>query len=225
MTKEKTLLLYLLRDPGFEQAALVRANTLPEASMALYNRTKILVVVMNDYGWVPFPENRQHSNEEKCPVPYWEFAMYVRGPSELKCLERSIQLLSERRAPQGLGKVSLGPQLARSTPLTLRSIRGIQVVGEVQVSHFGYNAPYFIDGIQLVDALEDPASITIGKNILLKVEAEGGVQHVRVGDNIKVRVKSTDDDYFVTGAVVASSIIINVIGIEESNTYIKESSS
>jgi len=219
MNKSPSLQLYVLQHPDIEQAAWVRASTLVEASTKFSNRTDIPVIVPNDHGWVPYPEGRQHTNDEERPTPHWEYRVSIYGLADLRGLPGYIRALGAKRAPRRQGQVGIGPAFPRSTPLGLRSIPASGVADSVKVYHSGYIDPYPIVASQVAGINRKLEPITLGEAAFLdSIEEERAYPSPppRKGDIVKARLKSADDDYFVTGAVVRKLILINVVSIEKS---------
>lgn len=214
METPPSLQLYVLRHPDLEQAAWVRANTSHEASVEFSTQTDIPVIIPNDYGWVPYPEGRRHTKDEERPVPHWEYLQSVQGSSDLKGMPEYIRILSNKRAPKRQGRVSIGKAFTRSTPMGLRSIPRAAVT-DARVFHSGYRQAYSIAASEMFGHERDWASVEIGKVALLEL-ADEKVACPRVGDIVKVRLKSDDSDHVVTGKVVGKSILVNVLSIERS---------
>lgn len=231
MMKLPSLQLYVLQHPEIEQAAWVKANTGTEASTKLSSRTDIPVIVSNDYEWVLFPEGHRHKNDDERPLPHWEYRDSVNGPADLKGMPEYIRVLGEKRPPQHLGQVSIGRKFTRSTPLDLRSIPAAPIAGQVEAFRSGYNTPYPFNASQISGFNGNPDSIELGKTAVLDFfridelhSKEGHVAKIKwkdqecpkVGDTLKIRMKSENGDYFVTARVVREAVIVHVVSIEKS---------
>jgi hypothetical protein len=210
-----SLYVYVLRHPDVEQAAWVRAIGLVEASTTFSSQTNMPVILSNDYGWVLFPQGRQHSKDEERPLPHWEYLLSVRGWADIKGMPEYIRALSEHRAPRRQGQAIIGRGFARSTSLRLRSIPAAAVVGSVKVFHSGYREAYPITASQMSGFQGDLGTIDIGKTALLELHVDERGESLRVGDIVKTRLKGNGSDYFVTGKVVGRPIVIDVVSIEE----------
>ena len=218
MAQPLSLQLYVLRHSEVEQAAWVRANTLTDATAALFDKSRISIVVSNDYGWVLFPDERQFTDKKKRPLPHWEFLAYMRGPADLKCIPKYIKVLTEKRAPRRYGKVVIGREFARTTPLDLRSMPVRPVIGRPQVCHSGYREPYTIRARQLLGPIKNPDAITIGKTALLELMPEEEARHVEAGDTIRIGMKREQDDHYlwIVGQITHKSVLLNILAIETS---------
>jgi hypothetical protein len=210
-----TLQVYVLHDPHVEQAAWVRSNTACEAAMALCKKTDIPVVISNDYGWVPFPEDKQVDVQIERPLPRWEFSIAVRGPADLKSMPEHVRDLIQH-VPRKIGGVRIGAAFPCTAPLSLPSIPATIVVGNPQVFHSGYREPYSIKAIQLLGFPNEQSSIVSGKPALLELAPEELAESLEAGDMVKVRMKSSQAGKYITidGQVVRKCVMLNVIDIE-----------
>ncbi len=215
--KVKWRCLFILRHADWEQAAWVRADTLPEASRAFFSKTDVPMVVHNDAGWVLLPENTQHEKTEPLPMPHWEFLTNMRGVADLKGMPKFIQALGEQRPPQLSGQVVIGKKFTRSTSLELRSVSASMVIG-ANVYHRGYPAPYRINADQVSGHRErNLDSIEVGgiALIVLAEKKDEEVYKLTFLDTVDMRLKGDKHDYLVTAKFVRKAILVNVLAIKE----------
>lgn len=212
MTRPPSLHVYALRHPELEQAAWVRAATLREASIEFSRQADIPVVVPNDYGWVPFPEDRQRSDSQERPLPRWEWLLAVHGPADIRGMPEYLRALAERRPPRRPGQAKLGREFPRSTPVELRSIPYGSVPGPVQVFHSGYRDPYDLDATGIWGYHGDFDLVEIGKPALLDLFQAN--MYPATGDVVRVRAKGNGSDHMVIGMVTGMSLVLQIVAIE-----------
>jgi hypothetical protein len=208
-----SLQLYILQHPDRKQAAWVRASTPSKASTEFSNKTDIPIIVQNDHGWVLFPEGRQHTNDEKQPVPHWEYLETIRGQADLRGFPDYIRSLGEKRAPRGHGQVIIGRAFTRPAPTDSRSIPEAAVT-DTQVFHSGYPRSYSIAANEMFGYRQDWASVEIGKVAVLEL-ADENAESPQAGDIVKVNLRGSESDHIVTGKVVGKSLLVYVVIIEK----------
>jgi len=216
MVKLLSLQLFVLQQPELEQAAWVRADTPEEASKRLSSQTGIPVIISNKYEWILFPDNSRHEHNENRPFPHWEYRSTVSGPADLKGMPEFIRVLS-KHTPRRQGQIVVGQALTRSTPIDLRSIPATPVA-DVQVFHSGYRTAYSIAASQMLGYQKNWASIDIGKVALIEFVGEKA-NYPEAGDIVRVALKGSNDDYFVTGRVVGKFTVVDVVDIRKSNRW------
>lgn len=208
--------VFRLHDTHIEQAAWVRSETIRESAMALCNKTDIPVVVPNDYGWVPFPDDRQVEDQIERPLPRWEFLMTAHGPADLKSMPEHVQDLAQH-LPRKEGDVRFGVAIPRTVPVSLHSVPATILVGNPQVFHSGYREPYSIKASHLTGFLNDQNLIVSGKMALLELVPEEKAEDLEAGDMVRVRIKSSQDGKYITidGQVVRKCVMFTVVTITE----------
>ena len=212
MPRLPSLHVYALRHPELEQAAWVRATTSSEASIEFSRQNDIPVIVPNDYGWVPFPEGRQRSDDDERPLPRWEYLLAVHGPADIRGMPEHLRALAEHRAPRRPGQAKLGREFPRSTPVELSSIPYASVPGPVQVFHSGFREPYNLKATGIWGYHVDFDSVGVGKAAMLDLyEAR---TYPTTGDVVRLRAKVNGSDHLVTGKVTGVSLILDVLAIE-----------
>ncbi|TAH51743.1 MAG: hypothetical protein EYC68_10300 [Chloroflexota bacterium] len=216
-TRQATLQLFFLENSDKDQAAWVRASTGREACISLSKTTDIPIVVLNDYGWVQFPEEHKHTNHEVRPSPYWEYQRGLYGIADLRSFPAFVRSLSESTVPRREGQVKKGREFDRLADNSFKSIVPVKVIGDAKIFHSGYRDPYSIHANQMSGFQGNLSTVESRKAAILELADGESENHAipKMGDFVKVKMKGNEGDYIVLASVTGIALVVHVVSIEK----------